>query len=93
MTPPITEAEVAKIAKGLTKAQQRMVVESCPGGWGRADQSCGVEVQGSGRHASARALVAANLGDIEEDPGTYPPALYFNNALGLAVRAHLERQP
>lgn len=80
--------DVAQIVAGLTKAQAAMVLESEPGAWGRDDDGTGAEVFGSG-YIVARNLVAANLGDIEEHPGLWPPALYFNNALGLAVRTAL----
>lgn len=87
--------DVPAICAGLTKAQRRMVIESEPGGHGLIDQACGAEVHGAGKYAVARALVAADLGDLEEHPGFYPSALYFNNSDGLAVRAHIlkEQQP
>lgn len=81
----MTEAE--RIAKGLTEAQRRMVLESVPGGWGSASQACGTEVAGSG-YRTARALAALKLGTYSH--GSLYGDLYFNNDLGLEVRSILQ---
>jgi hypothetical protein len=84
--------EAGEIARGLTMAQRAMVLESEPGAWGRDDDGCGAEVHGAGKWAVARALEKLGLGDTEESPGSYPSGLYFNNPLGLQVRAILQNE-
>lgn len=79
MTPPNTEAEVAKIAKGLTKAQREtMLGMDRQGAWCRPDQRSIAVLK---RLTLAESMVSRSI--------------LFNRLtpLGLAVRAHLERQP
>ncbi len=84
--------QAEQIAAGLTEAQRALVIESEPGGWGRDDTACGAELIGAGKWAAARALSRKRLGDVVEDFGMYPPGLYFNTQLGLAVRESLRKQ-
>lgn len=82
----MTEVE---IAKGLSEAQRRMVLGSEPGGWGRDDCACGVELTTGAHYAVARALRRKGLGD-HDGPGGFLPGLYFNNDSGLRVRTILQ---
>lgn len=81
--------DIAEIAGKLSEAQRALVLASEPGGWGRDDTAVGVDLVGARYWNTARALERKVLGDIEEQPDFYPSGLYFNNQLGLAVRAHL----
>ena len=77
-----------RIAAGLTKAQRDLLIASEPGGWGRADMACGVELRGPA-YSTAKALAARKLGTFTS--GSVYGDLYFNSRLGLAVRTILEQ--
>lgn len=85
----MTPTDIAALASRLTRAQRAMVLASEPGGWGNPNEATGADVMGSSGWATALALERRGMGDIEESPGSYPPALYFHNSTGLAVRHHL----
>ena len=77
------------IARGLSKAQKTMVIESEPGGFGRNDTACGVPLHGA-RFRVAASLENKGLGEYSF--GSSFEDLYFNNQRGLAVRAILKEQ-
>ena len=81
--------EAETIARGLTKAQRGVCINSEPGAFGRADDGCGAELVNAGQVSAARALMRKGLGDIEDHSPYRPRFLYFNNSEGLAVRRHL----
>ena len=83
----MTEAE--EIAKGLTEAQRKMVLASEPGGWGRSDTAIGVPLRGL-QFRTARSLEKMRLGEYSF--GSCFEDLYFNNQLGLSVRAVLQEK-
>lgn len=76
-----------QIAKGRTKAQRAMLVASEPGAWGNDELAIGVEIRGA-QYRTARTLEKLGLGDHTH--GSPFGDLYFNNSLGLEVRAILE---
>ena len=91
MTAPTSATDTAReVAGRLTKAQRAKVLESEPGAWNRTEDATGAGLVGAGGYATGRALVRAGLGIIEEHPGMWPSALFFNNSAGLAVRAILQ---
>lgn len=71
----------------LTDAQLRMVLESGPDD--RSGTSgIGVELRTGADYAVAKALERRQLGH-REGPGGSLPGMYWNNAMGLAVRVAL----
>ena len=79
--------DVAKIAARLSEAQRMIVEASEPGGFDDPDQACGCDIKGAGQHAAAKALERKGVGEVEHYDNIN--TLYWNNALGLAVRTYL----
>ena len=71
------------IASRLSEAQRKLVMASEPGGWGRDDCACGVEIRGP-QYRAAKELARPGLGSYTH--GSPYGDLYFNTSLGLAVR-------
>jgi hypothetical protein len=82
--------DIAQIARGLTKAQRRLILASERGGWGRDDTATGVPLKGP-QFQTARSLERLRLGDYSY--GSCFEDLYFNNQTGLAVRDYLKENP
>lgn len=79
-----------EIARKLTAAQRSLVLASEPGGFGRPDRACGVEIRGA-QYRTARRLSEIGVGSFTH--GSPYGDLYFNtDDLGLRVRAILEEQ-
>lgn len=85
----MSELVAERIARGLTEAQRGLVMDSEPGGFGRADCACGAEARTGATVSAAKALQRKGLGTIVDHAPCWPRFLYFNNAVGLAVRALL----
>lgn len=78
-----------QIARKLSPAQRSLVLESKPGGWGRDDTAIGVPIRGS-QYRTAGVLQRLGVGDYTH--GSPFGDLYFNDDLGLQVRALLTEE-
>lgn len=79
--------DAAKIARGLTKAQRWLILASGPDDIS-GKSGVGVDLRGS-MYSTAKKLHRMGLGDYTH--GSPFSDMYWNNTLGLAVRAELER--
>lgn len=84
----MTNAELDALAKGLSEKQKAMLLESGPDDI-TGEEGLGVEIHGS-QYRIARALEAAGLGSHTHGDPYFD--MYWNNALGLALRNHLRAQ-
>lgn len=76
-----------QIARGLTKAQREVVLASGPDDL-TGDEGFGIELTGP-MYRTAKSLHKLGIGDYTH--GSPFSDMYWNNTLGLAVRAELER--
>lgn len=80
--------KIRAILGGLTEAGQAMLLASGPDDV-TGEEGCGVELRTSQQYATARALERRELGFVT-GPGSPFCGMYWSNATGLAVRAHLQ---
>jgi hypothetical protein len=72
----------------LTPRQQAMLIDSAPDDV-TGTEGVGVELRTGADYAVAKALERRKLGH-RQGPGGFLPGMYWNNAMGLAVRAALQ---
>lgn len=80
--------DVAEIARGLPKAQRVLVLASEPDDID-GKSGCGVEIRGP-QYKVARSLEAIGLGSFTYGSPYFD--MYWNFALGLAVRAAITKE-
>ncbi|WP_416464022.1 hypothetical protein [Sphingomonas sp. VDB2] len=74
----------------LTEPQRRMLLDSEPDDI-TGMEGIGVELRTGADYAVAKALERRKLG-LRTGPGGFLPGMYWNNALGLSVRAAIKDQ-
>ena len=79
-------SDEAKIAASLSEAQKRLVITSGPDDI-TGKEGLGVDIRGA-QYRTAKSLTALGLGSYTH--GSPFGDMYWNYALGLAVKAYLE---
>lgn len=75
----------------LTTAQRRMLIDSDPDDI-TGTEGTGIELHTGADYAVAKALERRKLG-YRTGPGGFLPGMYWNNAMGLSVRAAIMEHP
>jgi len=81
----------AEIARSLTDAQRRMVLESGPDDM-TGEEGCGVDLFSGADYAVAKALERKGIGHREGPGGFRYAGLFWCNETGLQVRQILQEQ-